>query len=245
MLTYKTEGIVLKRKNFREADRLVAIYTKDFGKVVAVAKGARKIKSKMAGHLEPPSYVSVFLASGKNIDRLAGVETKKSYSHLKSQLETLWSGQHLLHLVDTLIREKAPEEKIFSLLVKTLDYLERLVSSEGFVTEIIRQAFILKFLAMLGFKPELFSCIICKKTQFRNYYLNPKKGGLVCEKHKSQGFPLTVAALKLLQLIFKRKFEELLKVKADLKTISETAKVLKVFLEYYGEKNLNTYEHFL
>ena len=70
--TYQDKAITLKRIDIKEADRLFVFYTKEHGKVEAVARGVKKINSKMAGHLEPLGIVDLMIARGKSIDQVAG-----------------------------------------------------------------------------------------------------------------------------------------------------------------------------
>ena len=66
----RTEGVILKRRNFGEADRILTIYTRDYGKVICLAKGVRRPRSKKAGHLELGSWCKIFAVHGKNLDQI-------------------------------------------------------------------------------------------------------------------------------------------------------------------------------
>ena len=68
MGTYKTRGIIIKRSNYSEADRILTIYTEKLGKIRVNAKGIRKIKSKLAGSLEPFCLTDFVIAEGRNLD---------------------------------------------------------------------------------------------------------------------------------------------------------------------------------
>ena len=67
---YKTEGIILSQKKIGEADKLLAIYTKDRGKIFCIAKGARKPLSRKTGHIELGNWCKLYIAQGKNLDIL-------------------------------------------------------------------------------------------------------------------------------------------------------------------------------
>lgn len=83
---YKTEAIVLKHIPFGEADRLVTLYTPQLGKVRAVAKGARRARSKLAGHLEPLTRVNTLIRRGKTLDTISQSETVTSNLLLRGDL---------------------------------------------------------------------------------------------------------------------------------------------------------------
>jgi len=80
-MTRLVKGIILRKQDYRESDRLFVIYTDELGKIEAVAKGVRKIKSKMAGHLELFSIVNLMVAPGKNYYQIAGAERGEIVVH--------------------------------------------------------------------------------------------------------------------------------------------------------------------
>src|SRR4030042_4942105 len=86
--SYKTEGIVLKRSRFREADSIVTLYTPRYGKIRAVAKGALRPKSKLRGHVEPLIYSQIQLTQGQNLDTVTQGETLESFLPLRADLLT-------------------------------------------------------------------------------------------------------------------------------------------------------------
>lgn len=142
----KTEAIILSRKNFQEADRLLTIYTKDFGKISCVAKGVRKPTSRKSGHLENGSWCEVFIAKGKNLDILTEVELKKAFGFDNLKGEKTNEIYHFLELVDSLTPHNQKNPEIFFLLVK---FLEKIKSSQNF--NLISTVFKLKLLSALGF----------------------------------------------------------------------------------------------
>ncbi|OGB80350.1 DNA repair protein RecO, partial [candidate division CPR3 bacterium GWE2_35_7] len=84
--TYKTEGIILKKQKIQEADYIITIFSKHYGKIRAVAKGARRIISRKSGSLELLNWCSFFLAEGRNLDLISEVELKKTFQSLKEDL---------------------------------------------------------------------------------------------------------------------------------------------------------------
>ncbi|KKR32290.1 MAG: repair protein RecO protein, partial [Candidatus Gottesmanbacteria bacterium GW2011_GWC2_39_8] len=86
MRTYKTEGIILRRINFGEADRLITIFSKHYGKQKVLGKGVRKIKSRRAPHLELFNRSVIFLHRGKNFDIITEAQTINSFSDLRKDL---------------------------------------------------------------------------------------------------------------------------------------------------------------
>ena len=120
----RTEGVILKRKNFGEADRIVTIYTRDQGKVVALAKGVRRPRSKKAGHLELGSWCKVFIARGKSLDLLAEVELKRAFGIADFKTSKANKIYHLLELVDALTADHQKNLEAYILLVQFLKHCQ-------------------------------------------------------------------------------------------------------------------------
>ena len=141
----RSEGVILKHKNFGEADRILTIMTRDYGKVTALAKGVRRPRSKKAGHLELGNWCKVFLAHGKNLDLLTEVELKRSFGIKDFSEEKANRIYHLLELVDTLTAEHQKNPQVFILLVQFLKKCEE----EDF--NLVSGVFKVKLLSTLGF----------------------------------------------------------------------------------------------
>lgn len=142
----KTECVVLGRKNFGEADRLLTIYTRDFGKISALAKGIRRPTSRKSGHLEPGSWCKIFLAKGKNIDILTEVIVINAYGINNFTQAKAAKVYHFLEIVDQLTVQNQKNLEVFDLLVKFLDTCEQ---EENF--NLTASVFKIKLLKILGF----------------------------------------------------------------------------------------------
>ena len=142
----RTEGIILARRNFGEADRILTIYTKDYGKISAIGKGVRRPRSKKAGHVELGSWCKIFAARGKNLDLLTEVETKKAFGIDNFSPAKANKIYHLLELVDSLTQHEQKNQEVFFLLLKYLDEI-----SKGNNFDLISSVFKVKLLSELGF----------------------------------------------------------------------------------------------
>lgn len=156
---FRTEGVVIRRRNFGEADRILTIYTRDYGKITALAKGARRPRSKKAGHVELGSWCKIFVARGKNLDLLTEVELKRAFGIADFSQEKANKIYHLLELVDALTAEHAKNPQVFILLVQ---FLKRCTSEENF--NLVSAVFKIKLLSLLGF----FSASSLKDSQTKD-----------------------------------------------------------------------------
>lgn len=122
--TYKTKGLVLKRYNFGEADKLITLFTKNHGKLTVLAKGVRKIHSKKAPHLELFNIVDAFLITGKTFDLITEVQTIKSFSHLCTNLYHIALLYRIIELVNKLCPDRQVHIEVYNLLVSSLEIFE-------------------------------------------------------------------------------------------------------------------------
>ncbi len=185
MSTYKTEGIIIKRNNFLESGLILNIYTRDYGKIEAVARSARKAKGKLKGHLELFLWTEIILAHGKNIDTITSSLTIKSFSSLRNNLKLSFAAYYILELVDKITAEEYQDERIFYLLKRSLLFLDELAicvveTRHCLVSTTIILLFQINILDLTGFSPELNNCVFCEKPikPDKNYF-SFSMGGVV------------------------------------------------------------------
>ena len=148
---YNLQAIILKRQIFREDDLLVTVYSLERGKLILQAKGAKKIKSKLAGHLEPVNLCRLEVVRGKQIDRVIGAQTINSFLKIKSDLLKLGYASYAVELIFELTKENHQDKAIFELLSKALNFLENEEQLDRL--KVARIAFGFKLLFFLGFDP--------------------------------------------------------------------------------------------
>lgn len=145
---YKTEGVVIKRINFSEKDKLVTIFTKNLGKIVVLAKGIRAIHSKKAPHLEPFTHVSCFIAVGKNLDIVTEAYTIETFPSFRKHLEKIAYAYNIVEVLDRLCAERQEHINLFEQLIATLRKVDSLIDNN--IKPIIDD-FILQTLWELGY----------------------------------------------------------------------------------------------
>jgi DNA repair protein RecO (recombination protein O) len=149
MRVYKTEGIVLKRKNIGEADRLLTIFTKDNGKITVKATGVRKITSRRASHIEPLNHVVISLHKGAGTPVLTEATTLFTHEGIKSNLKKVGLAYHICEIVDGLCAEGAENSGVFPLVETILTDIE---SGKSIVQRMYD--FEMELLHLLGFYPK-------------------------------------------------------------------------------------------
>lgn len=142
---YRAEGIVLKRKNFGEADRLLTIFTKHLGKVKVIAKGVRRPISRKRGSLELFNQVKFFVAKGRNFDIVTEVELKDNFASWRKDLVRVGVAYHLAEVVERLTAEHQEHKEVFELLkdgyskLRTLGYWQLHDFIEGFKLSVLQE----------------------------------------------------------------------------------------------------------
>lgn len=148
--TYKSEGVVLKRTNFGEADKIVTVYSKHYGKITLLAKGIRRLTSRKRGNLEIFNKVSFFASRGKGMDIVTEVETLESFSFWRKDLHKVAVAYQLCEMVDKLTAEGVEQEEVYALLS---DYLNNLNFHNKDNYSNFLGSFGLSLLKILGFWP--------------------------------------------------------------------------------------------
>lgn len=131
--SYKTFGIVLKQKNFGEADRLLTLFTKHYGKISLLAKGVRKLTSRKRGHLELFSQAKIVCAKGKNLDLILEAETINNFSHLRQNLNRVRIAYLFCELVNELTAENQEHEDVYDLLLSYFTQLDSTNASKDLI----------------------------------------------------------------------------------------------------------------
>lgn len=175
MSSYKTVGVILRRVNYSEADRIITFLTPQKGKVSAMARGVRKIKSRLGGSLELFSVVELMLARGRNLDIVTGARLKQHFGHIVADYERLRRAFLFCEMVDKLTSDSSAPET-YDVLVESLGHLD-----EGYAPEVVELYFKLHLLDILGYKPELARCMesSAEIVAGKRYYFSAKHGGLV------------------------------------------------------------------
>lgn len=124
MRSYKTDGIILKRINFGEADKILTIFTKKHGKIKILAKGVRRITSRRSPNVELFNCVTLFVHRGKTFDILTEAQVSNTFTSIRKNLELVGLAYYICELVDGLCAEHQPHPKVYELLLSTLNELD-------------------------------------------------------------------------------------------------------------------------
>ena len=124
-MLYKTEGIIIKNSNLGEFDKLITVYTQDFGKLIIKGKAVRKNQAKLKGHLELFLYSHLMIAPGRGFDIITGAETIESFPYLHQSLPFLFVAYYFSELIDKLVAGPEKDEQIWQLLLGSFNQLNQ------------------------------------------------------------------------------------------------------------------------
>jgi DNA repair protein RecO (recombination protein O) len=181
---YRTEAIVIRRSDAGEADRLITILT-PHGRQRVVARGARKIHSRLAGHIELFTHTMLMLAIGRNLHIVTQSSPLDRFERLRTDLERIGAAYYAAELVDRLVEEDAENKRAFSILLGTLRALDA-----GAAIDLTLRAYELHLLDALGYRPQLYECAACGAvlTEATNRF-SPVTGGALCLACAGGGSP--------------------------------------------------------
>ncbi len=178
MPLYRDRGVVLRTYKLGEADRIVVLLTKGHGKVRAVAKGVRKTKSRFGGRLEPASHADLLIYEGRGeLDIVSQAETVDHFRRLRDDLDRLGRAVAMLEAADQLALEREPSPRLYDLLVGAL----RALADQD--APLVVPAFLLKALALEGFRPQVEACVACGSDGPLVSW-PAEEGGLRCAAHR-------------------------------------------------------------
>jgi DNA repair protein RecO (recombination protein O) len=239
---YKTEAIILKRIDLGEADRILTILSPHFGKLRVVAKGVRRMPSRLAGHVELFTRSQMLLAKARNLDIVTQSETVDAYRALHEDLPRIAHASYAAELLDALTPDALENYPVYKLAVDVFG----LISSEPNSTRVLRW-FEVQLLGYMGYAPELQRCVVCRGeiTPALNVF-SPAQGGVVCQacRRPGVGRDLSVNALKLLRLMQRNPYTALARVRVDDDLHEELLATMQSYITYLLERELRS-AHFV
>lgn len=242
-MRYNTQGIILRKQNFRGSDSFFSIYTKDTGKVEAIARGVRKSKSKLGGHLDYFLVADIMIAEGKKFNHIAGALIDLNFYNIKERLSKVNLGFYCLEITDYFIKSGKKDERIFYLLK---DFLKTLNCTKGLNKYIysvsVSYFYILKLLDYLGYKPELFACVHCRSDIKNNeYYFNPLSGGVICPGCIGvDDIKIPYNVINLLRSIISSPLINIRTDEIDKKLLKESVGIIDSFLLFRLDKDIKS-----
>jgi DNA repair protein RecO (recombination protein O) len=224
---------VLRTIRYGEADRVLHLYTPDHGRVGAVAKGVRRVKSRMGGRLEPLSRVRLVLHRGRGeLCTVSQADTLNAHAALRERRASLERGTQACEAVLRLLDSTESNRPAYNLLCHELGLLDQ---SAAAATRGQALAFRLKLLLAAGFAPELASCVACGEAEHLGGF-SPSAGGVVCASCEAGSFPLSEDAHRFLVTALAKPLAEV--PEAPEPALAQADRAIAETLEYHAHVRL-------
>lgn len=232
---FNTEALVIGSMRYQEADRIITLYTRDRGRLGAVARGVRRTKSKVGGRLEPYSLVQVALHCGRGLYTVCGVETLRTFQGVRDELFRMEEGARLLGAVRHLFPAEEPNPSAFNLLARGVARLAE--ASDAAAAAAIVLAVRLKLLALLGYAPDAGRCALCGVDDSLQAF-SPALGGALCgscmEVGSTSCFLVSGGALATLRTLLEGSLAQIPELDLDERATAEVQQVLIQTLAHHG-----------
>jgi DNA repair protein RecO (recombination protein O) len=205
--TFFTKAFIIKREPWRERDSRIVVYTLERGKLELVARGTKKLLSKLASHIEPITLVDLMVIKGRQVDYVGSAVSQESFQAIKNDLERIFLVGETLNKFDHLVKLGEPDKKIFLLLRNWL-FATNEKSIAGIQTKLQAAIFKILLVSALGQGVELNRCQKCGQLLNENKnWFNTKLGGVCCAACYEKNFEkndllLALETIKLLKSIF-------------------------------------------
>lgn len=234
MPIYRDEGVVVRKQNFSEADKILNLYTRDNGKITAVAKGARKVTSRKVSSSELFVHGIYYLAKGRNMDIVIESETLNPFTPLREDLQKAALAFYLTELLSSFTEGGQANYPLYRLFLETMSILSRAKKNHNLWV----RAFEVKALSHLGFGPELYQCAHCTSPLSAEKYFEIGHGGTVCSDCFSDGVLLREPLLIFLRNLQRLDWNELFRLRFSEQELVDSEKVTQRYLQHVLEKDL-------
>jgi DNA repair protein RecO (recombination protein O) len=193
----KTEAVVLRSMRYGEADRILHIYTPHRGRVSAIAKGVRRVRSRFGGRLEPYFRLWIELHEGRGeLLTVTGAQTVNGHPSLRGDAQALDAAARACDAVGRLFETSEPHPGVFNLLCRKLSLLDE---NPATATRASALAFRLKLLLAAGLVPQLGACACCGEREHLIGF-SGAAGGVVCSACEARAFPFAEQAHEFMML---------------------------------------------
>lgn len=237
--TYKTEAIVLKHIDLGEADRILILYTPNQGKIRAVARGVRRMKSRLGGHVEPLINCSLMLSRGRSLEVVSQGQTIESFLPIRNNLKLTVQALYLVELTDAFTSERIENYPVYKLLLDCLRVIEKVRN-----VEVLFRYFEIQLLKYVGYEPQLYICLNCKAAiePVENFF-SASGGGILCPNcaHTEPVVQtISVDALKVVRLLQRGDFSAANRLRLSSDLSREIERIMQGYIRYLLERDIKS-----
>lgn len=233
----KCEGIVIRTTDYGENNKIVTIYTREWGKIGVMARGAKKPNSRLAAITQLFTHGYFLVSRGSGLGSVQQGERISSFRSIGEDIFLTAYASYIVELTDKCTEDKKPNPFHFELLFQTLNYL-----NEGYDPVILMHIYEMKMLNSMGLYPILNQCSVCGSTD-GHFSFSVREGGFICERCLSKDpyhFKISPVTVKLLRLFYYFDLSRLGSISVKEETKAELKLVITAYYEEYSGLYLKT-----
>jgi DNA repair protein RecO (recombination protein O) len=244
MPLFTTNAIVIRSLDYGESDKIVTFFTKDFGKIKGIAKGARRSKKRFQNALDLFSHLRLifFDREGMGLVRAEGCDIINSFPNIREDLRKIFYGNYFLELANEMAGEREANLEAFNLLLSFLSILDETEAKEEGL-----RVFEIRMLSLFGYQPNMRSCDSCKEgwddLKAVPILFSLQKGALVCgrcSKGRNNLIPLSLGTARLIERISQMELAKIHRLRFTSQALSESRELLPRFIAYQLGKELKS-----
>jgi DNA repair protein RecO (recombination protein O) len=253
---YSAEAVVLRKVDYGEADRILTLFTRERGKLPAIAKAVRRAKSRMSGQLDVFSHGHMLLAEGKRMDVVTQFQRITRSGGLATDLTRAAAAAVVVEVADKVLEERHPQPELFEMIVSAIEHL----SDPEINPRMELSDFLMRVLIELGYAPALGQCARCGKTlspgeggdqapgpegtsAAAGLGFSPLAGGVICadcNRAEAPSPPISVRAVKVLRVCSAGDRDLFFRLRLDENDLAALEGALEAQLEHHLDRQLKS-----
>ena len=238
MAFLKTRGIVIKEVATGEADKIITLFSRNRGRISALAKGGKRPKSKLSAGSQLMCYGEYVLYSAKDMYSINSCEVLEPFYEIRNDMVKLTYAAHFMDIMQEIIQENQSSPKLLQLLLNSLHMLAKTEK----LPELVSRVFEFRTLSIAGYAPHVRNCMLCGLEQEKTYAFSFSKCGFICDSKKCStedcfALELSPGAAKALQHIIYARAEELFRFGLSPEALEELSRVSKRYLRERLERD--------
>lgn len=245
-VAYRVRALSLRKTKLGESDLIVTLLAADGCQIRAVAKGARKTKSRFGARLEPFTVADLMLSPGRSLEVVTEAQTVASHDLLRSDYDRLRAASVVSDYLDKVSVECQAEERLFALATTTLDVME---VAEIHDLRALVTAFLVKGMAMQGYRPQLAACACCASgTDPGDVRFSLAAGGVVCPACSGTDvsvMPVASDVPVVIDALMRSKMADVAALEVPEAAVSDSLRLVKAFVTYHVPARMKAFDAYM
>ncbi len=238
----RATGIIIQSFDYGESDRIVTLFTREHGKMKGIAKGARRSRRRFSNSLELFCHVRIlfFEREDRPLTRIDQSDVVEFFPAFSQDIVKMGYGSYFVELVDAMVGEREAHREVFDLLRTSLSMVSGMKPRE----EMLR-IFEIRLLSLLGYRPNLNSCIQCRRPldRLEQVYFVPLRGGIFCGRccpTNGDFFGLSMGTIRVLQKSMETDLSKIRRVRFSPSSLAESGEILPRFIRHHLNRELKS-----